>query len=697
MTSPLTALPSRRTAQIEERLNGLVSLLQASGELPQNGQQPQSTPGSGESYEHDIDGASPSSTGHADPSISSPQNKDWNIPPEYNSFAQPNCICRPDAGPAPPPPASDEALLEVYRTQLQPRYPFVVVPPGVTAAQLQSTRPFVMAAIRMVASFSSLRSMRAQMCNLMKHIADHMLVRSERSMDLLLGIIVISGWYQYHCFAHAQLHNLISLAISLAGEMGLNRHPLIHEGTRMMAAQPPVPNVRSNEERRAFLGVWYLASSKAIVFGRIEPMRYTSYVSQCIKTLETEQEYESDIWLTFLIKLQHLTQRISELNPTDATVEEFSSIPKAPLSAYVAAFTNELDKLHEALPARIKENRAAQIYFLTARLRLYEPPVVDKALIASLSEAFTSNQHGAGTPLDRLYNTSAAVTAWFDNWLAIPVSEYYAMTTGVASQIVYALTMLGRWAQLSTPRPKRLPGVHSQAHSQAGDGLQSFELDRRNATRAGESPEERVHGVRPAFRSGQKLPPCEVDPSLTAAVAALQAQLQSHPALMVNIPDILSAICNRFEQANATFQISSTDAGASDNNMWSMTALKVRITRAKLEKWAEMVSKEGENHSPSQQLKADMDTSMSDWAFPQEQATGPLPDGVWNSLNPPNTVQPDQMQMQGNYGSMPWRSDLLTGVDPTVWFDGYLDWGAVIMNSMGTVQDNDAAFAQVQV
>lgn len=435
-------------------------------------------------------------------------------------------------------------------------------------------------------------------------------------------------------------------------------------------------------------------------------MRYTSYVQECLKTLEAANEYESDLTLVFLVKIQYLTQRIAELNPTDTTVEEFTSIPKAPLSAYVAAFLSELNKLRDGLPEHLKDDskhkhtiiedihvsnihllEIIQLYFNTAKLRLYEPPVVDKALISSLAEAFTSNTHGAGTPLDRLYNTSASVTAWFDTWLAVPVSSYYCQTTSVAAQLVYALTMLGRWAQLSTPRPKHEPDPRPQKPT---EGLYSFELDRRSASRpsrAGLSPEEAAHAVRPAFKSGQTLPPCEVDPDLTAAVASLQTQLQSHPGLIVNIPDILSTICNRFEQANATFQISSTDTGNKDNNMWSMTALKVRITRAKLERWAEMVSKEGENHSPSQQLKADMDTSMTDWAFPQQTASGPLPDGVWNMSAP--TMDPEQMQMPNSYGSTPWRSDLLTGVDPTVWFDGYLDWGAVIMNSMGTVQENE--------
>lgn len=117
-----------------------------------------------------------------------------------------------------------------------------------------------MAAIRMVSSFRSIRSMRAQMYHLMKHLADYMLVRSEKSLDLLLGIIVMLGYQQYHCCLHGQLNNLITLASSLIGDMGLNRPPGLNERTRLMVVRPPELNGRSNEERRAFAGAWYWAS-----------------------------------------------------------------------------------------------------------------------------------------------------------------------------------------------------------------------------------------------------------------------------------------------------------------------------------------------------------------------------------------------------------------------------------------------------
>lgn len=247
-----------RTAQIEERLNGLVNLLQATGELSSG--HPTQSPS------HDGTKLEPPASNQQTPSASStmshqPDFNSWAIPETYNSFAVSTCICRPESGDAPPPPDSDDVLLDLYRNEMQPVYPFVVIPSNCTAATLHSSRPFLMSAIRMVASFRSLRSMRAQMAQLMAHIADYMLIRSERSLDLLQGIIVMLGWYQYHCFMHAQMNNLIALALSLIAELGLNKPPGLREQVTLMVARPVEPPGRTNEERRALAAVWFLTSA----------------------------------------------------------------------------------------------------------------------------------------------------------------------------------------------------------------------------------------------------------------------------------------------------------------------------------------------------------------------------------------------------------------------------------------------------
>lgn len=103
--------------------------------------------------------------------------------------------------------------------------------------------------------------MRGQMYRLLSYIADHMVLRCERSMDLLLGLVVILGWFHHHCIAHAQFDMLVSQAACLLGELGLKRGPSLTERTRLIVMRPCELKQRTNEERRLLLAVWYLSSS----------------------------------------------------------------------------------------------------------------------------------------------------------------------------------------------------------------------------------------------------------------------------------------------------------------------------------------------------------------------------------------------------------------------------------------------------
>lgn len=189
------------------------------------------------------------------------------IPSSYNAFAPASCICR--ASPArplsqPPIMEADEVLLSRYQNQMCQNYPFVIIPPGTTPASLRENRPFTWSAIKMVASINSMHSMQYQMYRIMKRISENMLIRSERSLDLLLGIVVVLGWYHHHCMSHAQMSNLRYLARSLIGDLYLDRSPLVQEKTKLLVLNPAEPTPRTNEERRALLGVWYLCSRYGI-------------------------------------------------------------------------------------------------------------------------------------------------------------------------------------------------------------------------------------------------------------------------------------------------------------------------------------------------------------------------------------------------------------------------------------------------
>jgi hypothetical protein len=126
---------------------------------------------------------------------------------------------------------------------------------------MRETRPSLMKAIRMVASVRHLRSMRGQSAAVIQHISHAMFATSERSLDLLQGILVILGYYHYFCMSHAHFSNLLHLALSLVGDMDLSTCPVAREsGNQLPLMRTAEPKARTNEETRTLAGVWYMGS-----------------------------------------------------------------------------------------------------------------------------------------------------------------------------------------------------------------------------------------------------------------------------------------------------------------------------------------------------------------------------------------------------------------------------------------------------
>lgn len=184
--------------------------------------------------------------------------------PGFNPFPSPTCTCLSgtDDKDDPGPTESDEACLSIYRTRLSPQFPFVVIPDGLTATELQRSRPFLAKAIRMVASLRDRRSMWNQSRVLLRQISDTVFMSPDRSLDLLQSVIVFLGFFHYFCFAHGHFNSLAHLASSMIVDMRLDR-PRDRPALRNKGLQgidPEEPRAMLNDERRAVLAVWYLNS-----------------------------------------------------------------------------------------------------------------------------------------------------------------------------------------------------------------------------------------------------------------------------------------------------------------------------------------------------------------------------------------------------------------------------------------------------
>ncbi|KAI9172169.1 endoplasmic reticulum membrane protein [Paramyrothecium foliicola] len=674
----------RKTAQIEEKLEGLYSLLRQSGGVANTGVGSDSI-----SIPEEL--SSVLSTRHRSTSASSPESlgissdsQSWSVPSTYNSMAPASCICRSDGIEAPPPPGNDDALLNIFREDLQGVCPFVIVAPEVTAADLKATRPFLMAAIRMVASYRSLRSMRAQMYHLMKYIGDRMLIRSERSLDLLLGLIVIVQWYPYHFCAHSQLGNIISLASALVSQLGLSRRPTSQERIGLRFIKAPELNPRTNEERRAYAGAWFLASVCSMGFWRMEPMTHTRYLDECLRELESNAELESDLKLVHLVRIQALSHRILHLNCTDTDLEDVDGPDATARAGSIATFQLELEQLRTSIPIELQSDAVIQMHVNTAALNLHEPPIVSPATISSLCTAIAANEAGQASPLDQLHKSRHALVNWFDHWLSMPAANFYQEATGAAAQLTYAIIMLGRWTKLTTPR-SMAQGFKSKGTDlnsppmdhPVGDCLRGTQLESTKVAPLSSVPGSMRSAAKLPFNFGQVTSRQEADPRLPLELATLRAHIEAQPGLSVDVPELITSIIARFEQVNAALQDLSVDIGKVSPNIWGMGAIRVRISKANLERWAELITEGIEKASLNDNPPVDTATSGGQSDYTNGVLGVPDPYGVaWNGMLPAG-----QMPIQG-YGSPEGTAQAF---DPNLWMDPDWDWNTIV-NHLGFME-----------
>ncbi|KAH0437127.1 hypothetical protein CcaCcLH18_03995 [Colletotrichum camelliae] len=563
-------------------------------------------------------------------------------------------------GEAPGPPDTDENLLAIYRDEMAPHFPFVIIPAGVTASTLNATRPFLMASIRMVASIRSPRSMRGQMYRLLSYIADHMVLRSERSMDLLLGLVVILGWFHHHYIAHAQFDMLVSQAACLVGELGLKRGPSLTERTRLIVMRPCELKQRTNEERRLLLAAWYLCSSVSLDVQQIDPMRFSAYMEQCLRELEETMEYESDIHVIYIVRVQRLAERISQIRANEDW-DGGLGLPKAPISAYASSFQAELDKLVDNMPPNF-----LKVQMATARLRLYEPPKIDAELLASLSNSLKSLTSGHNSALDIFYQANAALKAWFDAWLAIPISAFYPCPLPMALQLIYAVVMMSRWAWLaaSNSEPSKLAPVDDPSSDNPNVALAAME--------AAINPNTPVSISTPSTSSkSPSRDPSAPGRNLPQVLAELRALLSRQPALMIDVADILNKVATQLEEVDATMAAVSADSGPWRGNIYTLGATKVRIAQIRQRRWSEMVSK-------GQEEEDEGDEATEEDGMGEVEMQGNVP---------------ANFSTMGGWGyDMAWGTDVYDIVDPSLFIDGMGgvtgDWAGVGFTGMASAEQS---------
>lgn len=331
--------------------------------------------------------------------------------------------------------------------------PFVVIPDILDAWELAHTKPFLMQVIATIAYFHDLPKQQAMVKDLMRQISEKLIMRNEKSLEVLQGILILVAWcvlchtsrvsqhmltsnlrYHPHIIWAQQSVLLLHLAMSLTADLNIDRSPdscekfrLAHKGKAGVPALPPF----SNEERRAFLGTYYLTSMMSTSFKKLSALKWSPWMVDCAKILEDEAEYDSDAYLVSLVRTQHLMEDVMNIETFDAPVRFLAN-----------SFQADLDSI--PTPPVIGHQK-----MLLQQQRAIAHMAIWSHALTGLAENKNKQQSGElRQRLDAMWRCVESVRSYFELYLAIPPQDFLLLPFNVFGQSVQASVTLLRLATL---------------------------------------------------------------------------------------------------------------------------------------------------------------------------------------------------------------------------------------------------------
>ncbi len=206
-----------------------------------------------------------------------------------------------------------------------------------------------------------------------------MLLRGEKSLDLLQGLLIFLAWYQYYSYftpqlINPQVMNLLHLAIAMTTDLGLNRPSqpavmapigLIIDIAQMIHGKLVNRGIQTSDDRRALLGVYCLSGQLSSCFRRLDPMRWTQHLEDCCTALLTAAEYPSDVYAVHLVRLH----RSLEIYSPYIGLLKTSSVP---IRTYTTCVQQDLGRFQKDLPAALDGNAYMAMQLHHAYICLYE-------------------------------------------------------------------------------------------------------------------------------------------------------------------------------------------------------------------------------------------------------------------------------------------------------------------------------------
>ncbi|KAF5235576.1 hypothetical protein FAUST_6995 [Fusarium austroamericanum] len=347
--------------------------------------------------------------------------------------------------------------LALYTRDYVPHFPFVPLSGAMTSQELYIESSLLFWTILAVVSPLEDKVQMEFKAWFRKYLAEHVIVRQEKSVDILQAILVYLGWNDFHFYGELQVTNIVQMAIGLVIDLRLDKFAGSFLGgpktllgdawTTMGKACLKGKVYQTSADKRAVLGVYHITKLLSSNFRKSTLVNWSTHLSQCCDSLVASNEFESDTYLVSLVRMQHMADRgfsivpaIDHLDPTPTT---FNAVTAMALDNV----HREIDKYYEAQPDAVKQTPGFKAHYDSLIVRLYEPVLTMKpagflTTDAPLNEPFIRAEY--------IWKCLEAVRSAIEHHTTVPASIYsilpctvicvLAFVTVTASRLIFAET-----------------------------------------------------------------------------------------------------------------------------------------------------------------------------------------------------------------------------------------------------------------
>ena len=103
------------------------------------------------------------------------------------------------------------------------------------------------------------------------------------------------------------------------------------------------------------MGIWLTRARLSSYFQRLDAIRWTPYLDECIAVLAEKEEYPTDTLLIQFVKLQLIVEKVSH-GPWHEEHDHDIGSSKTPPIFYLKALQAQLQELKATVPPRIQAN-----------------------------------------------------------------------------------------------------------------------------------------------------------------------------------------------------------------------------------------------------------------------------------------------------------------------------------------------------